>query len=50
MLNALKPLGDEYIKILDSFKNARYIDVRETPGKRSGAYNLGFTEFIHMYF
>lgn len=48
MLNALKPLGDEYIKILDSFKNARYIDVRETPGKRSGAYNLGVYG-VHPY-
>lgn len=48
MLNALKPLGEEYIKILDSFKNARYIDVRETPGKRSGAYNLGVYG-VHPY-
>ncbi|MGE8203376.1 oligoendopeptidase F [Heyndrickxia sp. NPDC080065] len=41
MLKALSPLGEEYTKILESFKDARYIDVRETPGKRSGAYNLG---------
>ena len=41
MCKALAPLGEDYIKILNEFKNARYIDVRETPGKRSGAYNLG---------
>ncbi|GKU82883.1 oligoendopeptidase F [Niallia sp. NCCP-28] len=41
MLKALKPLGEEYIDILKTFKEKRYLDVRETPGKRSGAYNLG---------
>jgi oligoendopeptidase F len=41
MCKALAPLGEEYIEILHEFKNGRYIDVRETPGKRSGAYNLG---------
>ncbi|MDR6123252.1 oligoendopeptidase F [Bacillus sp. SLBN-46] len=41
MCKALAPLGEEYIQILKEFKDARYIDVRETPGKRSGAYNLG---------
>ncbi|KGM45786.1 oligoendopeptidase F [Neobacillus niacini] len=41
MVKALAPLGEEYISILKEFKDARYIDVRETPGKRSGAYNLG---------
>ncbi|MBO0960586.1 oligoendopeptidase F [Neobacillus sp. MM2021_6] len=41
MCKALAPLGEEYVSILKEFKDARYIDVRETPGKRSGAYNLG---------
>lgn len=41
MIEALKPLGEEYVTILKSFKENRYLDVRETPGKRSGAYNLG---------
>ncbi|MDQ1003254.1 oligoendopeptidase F [Neobacillus niacini] len=41
MIKALAPLGEEYVSILKEFKEARYIDVRETPGKRSGAYNLG---------
>jgi len=41
MCKALAPLGEEYISILKEFKDGRYIDVRETQGKRSGAYNLG---------
>ncbi|WP_028391320.1 oligoendopeptidase F [Bacillus cihuensis] len=41
MIQALKPLGEEYVSTLLSFKENRYYDVRETPGKRSGAYNLG---------
>lgn len=41
MLTALAPLGEEYIGTLKSFKEKRYVDVRETPGKRSGAYNMG---------
>jgi len=48
MLTALKPLGEEYIKTLLSFKDARYIDVRETPGKMSGAYNMGVYG-VHPY-
>ena len=48
MLEGLSPLGEEYVKILKDFKDARYIDVRETPGKRSGAYNLGVYG-VHPY-
>ncbi|WP_338469393.1 oligoendopeptidase F [Niallia sp. XMNu-256] len=48
MLKALTPLGDDYLEILKEFKDSRYIDVRETPGKRSGAYNLGVYG-VHPY-
>lgn len=48
MLEALKPLGEEYIEVLKDFKERRYFDVRETPGKRSGAYNLGVYG-VHPY-
>jgi oligoendopeptidase F len=48
MLEALKPLGEEYLSVLKTFKEKRYIDVRETPGKRSGAYNLGLYG-VHPY-
>lgn len=48
MCKALSPLGEDYISTLKEFKNGRYIDVRETPGKRSGAYNLGIYG-VHPY-
>ncbi|MFA9557008.1 oligoendopeptidase F [Evansella sp. AB-rgal1] len=41
MLKALTPLGNDYVETLKTFKEKRFVDVRETPGKRSGAYNLG---------
>ncbi|WP_110114882.1 oligoendopeptidase F [Bacillus sp. CGMCC 1.16541] len=48
MLESLQPLGDEYIAQLKAFKDAGVIDVRETPGKRSGAYNIGLYG-VHPY-
>ncbi|MDQ0201349.1 oligoendopeptidase F [Neobacillus ginsengisoli] len=48
MCKALSPLGEDYIEILKEFKDRSYIDVRETPGKRSGAYNLGIYG-VHPY-
>ncbi len=48
MLKALQPLGTDYVQTLASFKEARYIDVHETPGKMSGAYNLGVYG-VHPY-
>jgi len=48
MLTALAPLGEDYVNILKQFKEERYLDVRETPGKRSGAYNLGVYG-VHPY-
>ncbi|MDZ5472854.1 oligoendopeptidase F [Bacillus sp. 31A1R] len=48
MLKALAPLGEDYVEILREFRDSRYIDVRETPGKRSGAYNLGVYG-VHPY-
>jgi oligoendopeptidase F len=38
---ALAPLGDNYVKILRTAFTERWIDVYETPGKRSGAYSGG---------
>ncbi|KKK37902.1 oligoendopeptidase F [Mesobacillus campisalis] len=48
MCKALAPLGEEYLAILKEFKKGRYLDVRETEGKRSGAYNLGVYG-VHPY-
>ncbi|WP_453996608.1 oligoendopeptidase F [Bacillus nitroreducens] len=48
MCKALAPLGEDYIHTLKEFRKNRYFDVRETPGKRSGAYNLGVYG-VHPY-
>lgn len=48
MLKGLLPLGEEYINLLKEFKNKNMIDVRETKGKRSGAYNIGI-HGVHPY-
>ncbi|MDA3928362.1 MAG: oligoendopeptidase F [Prolixibacteraceae bacterium] len=41
ILEALKPLGDEYISVIKEAIDSRWIDVYPTPGKRSGAYSNG---------
>ena len=41
VLSALPILGDDYIEILKTAFTDRWIDVYETPGKRSGAYSWG---------
>ena len=42
VLEALKPLGEDYIEILNKAFNERWIDVYNNKGKRSGAYSSGF--------
>lgn len=40
--DGLKPLGEEYIKIMiDGVKNNKWVDVYENKGKTSGAYSWG---------
>ncbi|MBL1212898.1 MAG: oligoendopeptidase F [Ignavibacteriae bacterium] len=48
-LEALKPLGEDYIKSLNLAFNNRWIDVYETKGKRGGAYSSGTTYGMHPY-
>lgn len=38
---ALAPLGEDYLAIVKEGLESRWIDVYETPGKRSGAYSAG---------
>ena len=38
IFNALKPLGDDYLKILEKAFNDKWIDIYPNEGKRSGAY------------
>ena len=37
---ALKPMGEDYSKLLQTAFQGGWIDVHEKPGKRTGAYNL----------
>lgn len=46
---ALRPLGDNYINVLNTAFCNRWIDVYETPAKRSGAYSSGTTFGVHPY-
>lgn len=41
IIEALAPLGEDYINILKDGFNNRWIDVYENEGKRSGAYSAG---------
>lgn len=49
ILAALKPLGDDYVKIIQAAFDNRWIDVYPTPGKRSGAYSSGSAYDVHPY-
>ncbi|MGG5341301.1 oligoendopeptidase F [Enterococcus sp. AZ020] len=40
-LAALKPMGEEYLTVVETAFNDRWIDVIENQGKRSGAYSSG---------
>ena len=44
---ALRPLGEEYLSVLEQGYQNRWIDVRENAGKRSGAYSAG--PKVHPY-
>ncbi len=46
MMEALKPLGEEYASVLSRAKNERWIDVEETKNKRSGAYSAGIYDSV----
>ncbi len=49
ILDALKPLGTDYISVLDRAFNNRWIDMYPTTGKRSGAYSNGSVYDVHPY-
>ncbi|HET9014040.1 MAG TPA: oligoendopeptidase F [Thermomicrobiaceae bacterium] len=48
VLAALAPLGPRYSEALSAGLDARWADVHETPGKRSGAYSMGVYG-VHPY-
>lgn len=41
VLEGLAPMGEDYIDLLKMARKQRWIDVYETPGKRSGGYSWG---------
>ena len=45
----LAPLGEDYQALLQEAHDNGWIDVEETPGKRSGAYSNGVYAFKHPY-
>ncbi len=48
VIKGLAPLGEDYRQIMETAFNSRWIDVHETPTKRSGAYSMGVTG-VHPY-
>jgi len=49
VLDAVKPLGEDYSQVVkEAFEN-RWIDVYPTPGKRMGAYSNGSAYDVHPY-
>jgi oligoendopeptidase F len=49
ILKSLKCMGDDYLSSLKKAYDNRWIDVYETPSKRSGAYSSGTTFGVHPY-
>ncbi|WP_430816015.1 oligoendopeptidase F [Carboxylicivirga sp. RSCT41] len=49
ILKSLKPLGKEYIEVVEHAFNNRWIDVYPNAGKRSGAYSNGAAYDVHPY-
>ncbi len=49
ILEALKPLGEEYESVLQKAFNDRWIDMFANTGKRSGAYSSGNAYDVHPY-
>lgn len=49
ILEAFKPMGDEYVKTVKAIYDERRIDVYETRGKRSGAYSSGAAHGMKPY-
>ncbi len=49
VLEALAPLGTEYVKTLKKAMDERWMDIYPNTGKRSGAYSNGGAYDIHPY-
>ena len=49
VLDAMKPLGNDYVDVLKTSFDERWIDVYPTAGKQSGAYSNGSVYDVHPY-
>jgi len=49
VLDAVKPMGDAYVRVARQGMENRWIDVYPTAGKRSGAYSNGGCYDVHPY-
>jgi len=49
ILKSLKPLGKEYVEVVDKAFKSRWIDIYPNAGKRSGAYSNGSAYDVHPY-
>lgn len=49
VMDAFKPLGEEYMSVVKKAFNENWIDVYPNPGKRSGAYSSGDVYDVHPY-
>jgi oligoendopeptidase F len=49
ILDAMAPLGPEYVGVLKRAFSERWIDLFPSPGKRSGAYSNGGAYDVHPY-
>jgi len=49
VLEALKPLGADYLSAVERGFSSRWMDVYPRPGKRSGAYSSGSAYDVHPY-
>lgn len=49
VLDAIRPLGDDYVRVTEGGFENRWIDVYPTAGKRSGAYSNGSAYDVHPY-
>jgi oligoendopeptidase F len=49
VLDAFKPLGKDYVAVVEQAFDKRWIDVYPTTAKRSGAYSSGSVYDVHPY-
>jgi len=49
VMEALQPLGEDYVNTIKMAAENRWIDVYPTPGKRSGAYSSGNAYDVHPF-